>query len=122
MTDRDETPMVIDLSADWTSLGGHYRDGSTPTGWRKKKSNAWDRKELIPYGKAPSSYQEQYYRCPECNGRLFPTNVRYRFGCDGCGLVFGSGWGGLWGYPPDHQKAMWLSDSSRKAEGRDSEI
>lgn len=116
MADNNETGMVLGDSADWTSLGGHYRDRSAPTAWRKKQSGAWDRKELIPYGKAPSTYQEQYYRCPECNGRLLPTNVRYRFGCKGCGLVFGSGWGGLWGYPSDHEKAMRLSDSSRREE------
>lgn len=117
VTGNDESRIAIDLSADWTSLGGHYRAGSAPTAWRKKKSGAWDRKELIPYGKASSSYHAQYYRCPECNGRLLPTNVRYRFGCAACGLVFGSGWGGLWGYPSDHEKAMWLSDSSSNEEG-----
>lgn len=110
MTNSDESRIEINESADWASLGGHYRSGSRPTQWRKKQSGAWDRKELIPYGKASANYRDDYYRCPECDARLLPTNLRYRFGCEGCGLVFGTGWGGLWGYPPGHEKAMHLGD------------
>lgn len=111
MSDRD-SEIRFDEDADWTSAGGHYRSSDGPTPWKKKQSGAWDRKELVPYGKASGAYREQYFRCPECDSRLRPTNVRYRFGCEGCGLVLGTGWGGLWGYPPDHPKAMWLTHRS----------
>lgn len=107
---EQESGIWIDEDAEWTAAGGHYRSGDKPSSWKRKQSGAWDRKELVPYGKASRKCRDRYFRCPECEGRLLPTNVQYRFGCEGCGLVFGTGWGGLWGYPPDHPKAMWLTD------------
>lgn len=102
--------ICIDEGADWTALGGHIRFRPEPTEWRRKSSGAWERKELVPYGRASPEYRSKYFRCPECNTALLPTNVRYRFGCCGCGLVFGTGFGGLWGYPAGHSKAMYLTD------------
>lgn len=105
-------------SAPWTSLGGHIRFDREPTAWRKKATGAWDRKELVPFGKATPEYRCKYYRCAECGHALQPTNIDYRFGCRNCGLVFGWGFGGLWGYPPGHEKVMYLSEHlSRQRDG-----
>lgn len=106
MNERD---VHIDERAAWTRLGGHIRFGSEPTAWRRKANGGWDRQELVPYGKATAEYRAKYFRCAECGEALLPTNMDYRFGCVNCGLVFGWSFGGLWGYPPGHEKVMYLT-------------
>jgi hypothetical protein len=106
MSDRD---IHIDEAAAWTSLGGHIRLGREPTAWRRKSSGGWECKELVPFGEATAEYRTQYYRCAGCARALLPTNIEYRFGCVICGLVFGWSFGGLWGYPAGHEKAMYLT-------------
>lgn len=94
---------------EWTNRGGSFRNGYTPQAWFKKRQGnqigQWNRKELIPYGRAPSEYRERYYVCPECASALFPLEREYRFACSACRLIFAWGFGGLYGYGKDHEKA-----------------
>lgn len=103
----------IDEDADWPSLGGS-RFGGSPGSWNRDKAGKWKRSGLPPYGRVDEAYRARWYTCAECGAQLLPTNVRYRYGCVDCGVVFGSGFGGLWGYAPSHAKAMRLTDACSK--------
>ena len=106
MTDK----INIYESADWTTLGWRGRS-ERPGPWVRDRSGKLQRSEMIPFGIATQEYRDRWYTCSDCRSPLLPTNVRYRYGCTGCGLVFGTGFGSLWGYAPWHEKAMFLTDS-----------
>ncbi len=90
----------------WTRPGWGARGDAEPSPWVKFDSGQWKRKALIQFGNATIEYREKYYRCPECGGVLWPLTREYRFGCKGCGLIFGAGFGGLWGYGKGDEKAQ----------------
>lgn len=110
----------IDENADWTGAGSG-RPGARPGRWYRTDAGQWKRSGLLPYGGVSESYQTRLYTCAECSAALKPTTRPYYFGCGECGLVFGYGWGGLWGYASDHEKAMFLAGGPRggrtRAEG-----
>jgi ribosomal protein S27AE len=89
----------------WCYRGGSFRLDSKPGDWFKKTSGQWNKKELVPYGKANEEYQTKNYLCPECDNRLFPMDKQYRFHCSECQLIFAYGFGGLYGFGNGHEKA-----------------
>jgi hypothetical protein len=103
-----EDRLEIDEFADWTALGSG-RTGARPGRWYRAGNGQWKRSGLLPFGRIGDDHRSRLYVCAECETPLEPTTRRYYFGCVGCGLVFGFGWGGLWGYPSDHEKAMFLT-------------
>lgn len=96
----------------WCSNGGSLRLSSIPGKWFKKTTGnhvgQWNRKELIPYGKANPEYREKYYQCPECGSSLAPMERKYRFACQGCRLIFASGFGALYGFGSDNKRAEYV--------------
>lgn len=93
----------------WCFLGETLRLSDKPDKWYKKTSGnyegQWNKKQLIPFGKATSEYREQYYLCPECDGELEPLQREYRFMCPNCCLVFAWGFGSLYGFGADDDRA-----------------
>lgn len=79
----------------WTSTGGSFRAGA-PSRWFRG-GTGWKKKDLVPYGKVDDAYRAKHYVCPECNVRLRPHGTyQYRFECPECGMLVGTGFGGLY--------------------------
>jgi len=97
---------------DWCYRGGSFRFSGKPGKWFKKTSSKyegqWNKKELIPFGKATFDYRKEYYLCPECDGSLEPMQKEYRFVCPNCRLVFAWGFGGLYGFGADSDRAEYI--------------
>lgn len=93
----------------WTHRGGHFRGGYEPGPWFKKRTGnqvgQWNRKELVPFGRAAPEYRAKFYVCPECGAALLPLEREYRYACSGCRLILAWSWGGLYGFGSDHEKA-----------------
>ena len=88
-------------AADTSALGVNRLRGA-------KNFGAWGCMELVPYAKTTPEYRTRFFRCAECNDVRLQTNIDYKFGCTGCGLVFGSVLG-LLGDRQGHEKAMHLT-------------
>lgn len=96
----------------WCFSGGSFRAGNNLVKWKKKTSGnyvgQWNKNELVPYGKASPEYREEHYLCPECDGELEPMQKEYRFVCPNCRLIFSWGFGGIYGFGIDSDKAEYL--------------
>lgn len=96
----------------WCYRGGAFQTGNGPGEWFKKTSGnyagQWNKKELIPYGLASSEYRQEYYLCPKCDGELEPLQQEYRFACPNCRLTFSWGFGSLYGFGKDSEKAEYI--------------
>lgn len=114
MSERPEwmDELSIDENANWMALGSG-RPGQRPGSWRRSSNGQWKRGGLLPFGRVSDDYRVRLFTCAECGTPLRPTTRRFYFGCVGCGLVFGFGWGELWGWPSDHEKALLLADHAR---------
>jgi hypothetical protein len=100
---------MTDKIPGWCYNGGSFRFGKEPAKWRQKTSGnnkgQWVKKELIPYGKANAGYRQKYYRCPDCGCDLLPMEKGYRFCCSECRLIFAYGFGSLYGFGGDSNRA-----------------
>ena len=93
----------------WCFRGGIRLTRDKPEKWRQNISGdnigRWNKQLLIPFGRATPEYREKYYLCPECDGSLEPMLKEYRFVCPNCRLIFGWGFGCLYGFGTDSDRA-----------------
>ena len=81
--------------------------------WEKrttgKSAGQWRRGPIDTWSYASERYRSLIYVCPDCNCRLFPLKKGYRYGCAGCGLIFGYGFRDLYGFGAGHERAEYMT-------------